>query len=75
MSDTILTEIDNGVGIITLNRAERHNAFDDATIAELTDAMEKMAGDDAVRLVVIKETERGFREFLQRRTTRNHPLV
>jgi methylglutaconyl-CoA hydratase len=36
MSETILTEIDRGVGIITLNRAERHNAFDDALIRELS---------------------------------------
>jgi len=34
----ILTEVDAGVGIVTLNRPERHNAFDDAMIAELSDA-------------------------------------
>ena len=34
MYTNIVTEIDPGVGIITLNRPERHNAFDDALIAE-----------------------------------------
>jgi methylglutaconyl-CoA hydratase len=56
----ILTEIDAGVGIVTLNRPERHNAFDDTMIAELADAMERMAGDDAVRLVVISSTGKSF---------------
>jgi methylglutaconyl-CoA hydratase len=56
----ILTETDAGVGIVTLNRPERHNAFDDAMIAELADAMEKMAADDAVRLVVISSTGKSF---------------
>jgi methylglutaconyl-CoA hydratase len=56
----ILTETDAGVGIVTLNRPERHNAFDDATIAELSDAMERMAADDAVRLVVISSTGKSF---------------
>jgi len=56
----ILTEIDAGVGIVTLNRPERHNAFDDAMIAELADAMQHMAEDPAVRLVVISSTGKSF---------------
>lgn len=56
----ILTEIDAGVGIVTLNRPERHNAFDDATIAELADAMGGMASDAAVRVVVISSTGKSF---------------
>lgn len=60
MYATILTEVDAGVGIVTLNRPERHNAFDDTMIAELADAMERMAGDAAVRLVVISSTGKSF---------------
>ena len=56
----ILTETDAGVGIVTLNRPERHNAFDDTMIAELADAMQRMAEDAAVRLVVISSTGRSF---------------
>ena len=57
---TILTEIDTGVGIVTLNRPERHNAFDDTMIAELADAMQQMANDPAVRVVVISSTGKSF---------------
>lgn len=60
MYQTILTEVDAGVGIVTLNKPERHNAFDDAMIAELADAFDKMAGDDAVRLVVMSSTGKSF---------------
>ena len=60
MYQNLLTEIDHGVGIITLNRPERHNAFDDALIAELTDAVAMMEGEDAVRVLVISSTGKSF---------------
>lgn len=56
----ILTEVDAGVGIVTLNRPERHNAFDDAMIAELSDAMATMASDTDVRVVVISSIGKSF---------------
>lgn len=60
MYQSILTEIDNGVGIISLNRQERHNAFDDLLIRELTDAVVAMEADDAVRVLVISSTGKSF---------------
>jgi hypothetical protein len=53
----ILTEIDGGVGIITLNRADRHNAFDDVTILELIEALGAMGADPAVRVVTAMPTD------------------
>ena len=60
MQQDILTEVKAGVGTITLNRPERHNAFDDVLIAELVAAMAAMAADDAVRVLVISSTGRSF---------------
>ncbi|MDZ4253293.1 MAG: enoyl-CoA hydratase/isomerase family protein [Sulfuritalea sp.] len=60
MYNNIITETDLGVGIITLNRPERHNAFDDALIAELSDAVERMTVDPAVRVIVISSTGKSF---------------
>ena len=60
MYTNIVTEIDLGVGIITLNRPERHNAFDDALIAELSHALDSMADDPAVRVLVISSTGKSF---------------
>ena len=60
MSETILTEIDHGVGIITLNRAERHNAFDDVLIQELSTALVQMDTDSDVRVIVLSSTGKSF---------------
>ncbi len=60
MYQNLLTEVDAGVGTITLNRPERHNAFDDVLITELIAAMAAMAADAAVRVLVIASTGRSF---------------
>jgi len=60
MYNNIITETDIGVGIITLNRPERHNAFDDALIAELSTAIDQMANDPAVRVLVLSSTGKSF---------------
>ena len=48
------------VGLITLNRPERHNAFDDALIAELTEAFRSMEAEESVRLVVLSGAGKSF---------------
>jgi len=60
MADSVLTEIDAGVGIITLNRAERHNAFDDELIGDLTSVLQGMDSDSGVRVVVLSSTGSSF---------------
>jgi len=60
MYKNIATEVDNGVGIITLNRADRHNAFDDVLIQELVRALGSMSRDDTVRVVVLSSTGKSF---------------
>ena len=60
MYQNIVTEIDHGVGIITLNRADRHNAFDDAMINEISTATDTMADDPSVRVVVFSSTGKSF---------------
>jgi len=56
----ILSEVDQGVGIITLNRPERHNAFDDILIHELTLALVEMDINPRVRVVVLSSTGKSF---------------
>jgi methylglutaconyl-CoA hydratase len=60
MYNSIITELDLGIGIITLNRPERHNAFDDVLIAELSTAIGRMSADPAVRVLVISSTGKSF---------------
>ena len=56
----LLTEIDRGVGIVTLNRPDRHNAFDDVTIVELIHAFGVFEDDPAVRAIVVSSTGKSF---------------
>lgn len=53
MSAAVLTEVDHGVGLITLNRADRGNALDGAMIAELGAAITTMASWSEVRVVIL----------------------
>lgn len=53
MTDSILNERRGVVACLTLNRPQIHNAFDDALIAALTDALAQADADPAVRAVVL----------------------
>ena len=58
--DTVLVQVDGGVATLTLNRAEVHNAFDDALIARLTSALEDAGASEDVRVVVLAGTGKSF---------------
>jgi len=62
MSDAPLnSKIDeNGVGWVTLNRPELHNAFDDVLIKGLLDAFTAMANDESVWAVVLTSEGKSF---------------
>ncbi len=58
--EQILTDVDDGVLTITLNRPERLNAWTPTMAQELIAAFDAADGDDAVRAVVITGAGRGF---------------
>lgn len=53
MTKGVVTSQEGAVRTITLNRPDKHNAFDDALIAELTGAFSQANGDPTVRVVVL----------------------
>ncbi len=57
---TVLIETDGPIGIVTLNRPEKHNAFDDALITQLTQALKDMERDNAVRVVILSAAGKSF---------------
>jgi len=57
----ILAEVEDGVGILTLNRPDKLNAMNRRLSAELHDAVQRMGTDDAVGCIVI--TGAGDRAF------------
>lgn len=60
MSESLAVERQGPIGLITMNRPERHNAFDDALIAELTDALRSMEAEDGIRVVILSGAGKSF---------------
>ena len=59
--ETILVETDaRGVATVTLNRPDKHNALNGDLIAELFDAVEDLASDDMVRIVILTGAGKSF---------------
>ena len=56
----IIAETRDRVRFITLNQPDRHNAFDDALIGELTAAFERAAAEDDLRAVVLQSVGMSF---------------
>lgn len=49
-----------GIAILTLNRPEKHNAFNSQVIAELTDALETLEEQDTLRMVILRGAGKSF---------------
>ena len=60
MYQSIITEVDDGIGILTLNKAERQNVFDELLIAEITSGLVELESDPSVRAVVLSASGRNF---------------
>ena len=56
----IILEIDGPLGIVTLNNPEKHNAFDDVLIADLTAAFQALDTNNDVRAVVLSAVGKSF---------------
>ncbi|MGY0634523.1 enoyl-CoA hydratase/isomerase family protein [Luteimonas sp. A478] len=60
MSDALTIKREGPVARLRLERPELHNAFDAALIDALTTALEQLAGDAGVRVVVLEGAGRSF---------------
>jgi methylglutaconyl-CoA hydratase len=60
VANAVVIERQGPVGLVTMNRPERHNAFDDALIAELTEALRSIEAEDAIRVVVLSAAGKSF---------------
>ena len=49
-----------GIAILTLNRPDKHNAFNSQVIAELTDALETLEEQDTLRMVILRGAGKCF---------------
>ncbi len=60
MSDKVLYEVIDGVGVITLNRPEVHNALDDEAAHLYKDLLDRALDDDGVRAVLLQGAGKSF---------------
>ncbi|MCH7880977.1 MAG: enoyl-CoA hydratase/isomerase family protein [Proteobacteria bacterium] len=61
MANTLKFKTDaRGVATLTLERAEKHNAFDDVMIAELLQVLEDVESDETIRLLVLRAAGKSF---------------
>jgi enoyl-CoA hydratase/carnithine racemase len=59
--ETLLVEVRDGVGTLTLNRPEARNALNQTVIGELGDALANLEGDAETRVVILRGAgERAF---------------
>ena len=56
----LLVETGDGIATLTLNRPNQFNALSGTLIGELQSALDRIAGDPAVRVVVLAARGRGF---------------
>lgn len=59
-NQVVIEKNERGVATVTLNRADKHNAFNAEMISELTDAFQLVERDPAVRVVVLTGSGKSF---------------
>jgi enoyl-CoA hydratase len=60
MEQAVIFETDGPVAVITLNRPERRNAMNQALLTQLYDAIDRVAGDENIRVAVITGSGKAF---------------
>lgn len=58
--ETLLTGIEDGVGLITLNRPEQMNAFNNALMDELTHVLDEFEADTSIGCIIITGSKKAF---------------
>jgi enoyl-CoA hydratase len=53
MYDTLLTNLDNGIFVITINRPEKLNALNTAVISDLGAAIDEVYSNKAIKSAII----------------------
>lgn len=60
MSDKVLYEVIDAVGVITLNRPEVHNAMDDEAAEQYRAHLDAALADDTVRVILLRGAGKSF---------------
>jgi methylglutaconyl-CoA hydratase len=58
--ETLQCELNQGIGLIWLNRPDLRNAMNDVMLGELTQALGDAISDDAVRVILLAGRGKAF---------------
>ena len=53
MSKTVLLEVKNGIGYITINRPEALNALSSQVLADLNEVLDQVEKSEEIRVVIV----------------------
>ncbi len=56
----VLSVDERGIATMTLNRPDKHNAFDDTMINEMVSHLQTLAADDSIRALIVAGTGKSF---------------
>ena len=56
----LTTEISDGIATLTLNRPKQYNALSVEVLDELQQALDRLAGDDSIRVVILAGSGKAF---------------
>jgi enoyl-CoA hydratase/carnithine racemase len=59
-AQAVLYHTEEAVALITLNRPERYNAFNDALLTGVNEGLDKAAADEKIRVIIIRGNGPGF---------------
>ena len=74
--ETILFEVSDNIGTITLNRPDKLNSFNSQMHAEMADVLQRAIAEDGIRCLVLTGAGRGFcagQDLSDRRMDPNNP--
>ncbi|MCP4132131.1 MAG: enoyl-CoA hydratase [bacterium] len=60
MENPVLFEVENSTAIITLNRPDRRNSFNEALLRELYNAIDKVADDTNIKVAILTGNGKSF---------------
>lgn len=60
MEKPLLFEVENGIALITLNRPERRNAFNQALLTAIYDAIDEVARNPEIKVAILTGAGKGF---------------
>jgi len=72
MNEQLLTSVDAaGRAILTMNRPEINNAFDDAFIVAMIEELQRLGRDGRVRVILLTGSGRNFKRITLTRQKNN----